>query len=304
MQQKVGIIGCGHVGSDVAFSLVTQGICTELVLVDQKSEKASSEAMELRDMLSATHSYTKVISGGYELLRDASVIVMAIGPTTLLEKDRMEELKETSAAVRSIVPKVMQTGFNGIFINITNPCDVITQIIAKESGLPKRQVFGTGTSLDTMRMRSALGEHFQVSPKSISGYVLAEHGESQFIAWSGVKVGTKPALELLSLEERAEFKEKVRARGWNILLGKGWTSFGIATAAARLIAIIHDDAREVLPISVYDESEGVYAGRPAVIGRDGVCQILPLEQLTTEEEKLYQASCAVIKQAFSTVYTK
>ncbi|MHC5280575.1 L-lactate dehydrogenase [Listeria kieliensis] len=304
MQQKVGIIGCGHVGSDVAFSLVTQGICSELVLVDQNTEKASSEAMELRDMLSATRSYTNVVSGGYELLHDAAVIVMAIGPTTLLEKDRMEELKETSEAVRSIIPKVMQTGFNGIFINITNPCDVITQIIAKESELPNRQVFGTGTSLDTMRMRSALGEHFQVSPKSISGYVLGEHGESQFIAWSGVEVGTKRALELLSAEEQVEFKETVRARGWNILMGKGWTSFGIATAAARLVAIVLDDAREVLPVSVYDENEEVYAGRPAVIGRNGVCQILPLEQLTIEEEKRYQESCAVIRQAFSNVYAK
>lgn len=223
MKRKVGIIGTGHVGSDVAFSLVTQGICDEIVLIDKIETKAESEALELRDMASMTNSYTMITSNDWSALGDADVIVMAVGPETLLREDRMEELVETSRSVAEIVPKIIASGFQGIFVNITNPCDVITMLIQKLSGFDHSRVFGTGTSLDTARMRRVVGEALHINPKSVEGYVLGEHGESQFVAWSTVKIGgvsikdykTTTSLDLPAL------KDAVRGGGWNILTGKG-----------------------------------------------------------------------------------
>ncbi|MBF2599697.1 L-lactate dehydrogenase [Listeria seeligeri] len=298
MKRKVGIIGTGHVGSDLAFSLVTQGICEKIILIDKKETKALSEALELRDMSSMTHSYTEIIPNDFSALSDADIIVMAIGPETLLREDRMEELIETSKAVTEIVPKILATGFDGVFINITNPCDVITTLIQKVSGFNHSRVFGTGTSLDTARMRRVVGETLHIHPKSIDGYVLGEHGESQFVAWSTVKIGgmaitdykTDKPLDLPAL------KDAVRGAGWNILTGKGWTSFGIATATAQIIDAVLSDAKQVFPLAVFSEKMRIYIGQPAVIGRKGITSILE-PSFTNEEQVSFESSANIIRNA-------
>lgn len=299
MKRKVGIIGAGHVGSDVAFSLVTQGICDEIILIDKVEAKAESEALELRDMSSMTHFYTAVTANDWEGLKEADVIIMAVGPETLLRQDRMEELVETSRSVAEIVPKILATGFEGIFVNITNPCDVITMLIQKITGFDHSRVFGTGTSLDTARMRRVVGEALHVNPKSVEGYVLGEHGESQFVAWSTVKIGgvhitdykTETTLDLAAL------KDTVRFGGWNILTGKGWTSFGIATATANIVGALLSDAKQVFPLAVFSEQTNTYIGQPAIIGANGVIDILE-PSLTKEEQANFSNSAAVIRKAF------
>ncbi|MBC1860364.1 L-lactate dehydrogenase [Listeria welshimeri] len=299
MKRKVGIIGAGHVGSDVAFSLVTQGICDEIILIDKVEAKAESEALELRDMSSMTHFYTAVTANDWEGLKEADVIIMAVGPETLLRQDRMEELVETSRSVAEIVPKILATGFEGIFVNITNPCDVITMLIQKITGFDHSRVFGTGTSLDTARMRRVVGETLHINPKSVEGYVLGEHGESQFVAWSTVKIGgvhitdynTETTLDLPAL------KDTVRFGGWNILTGKGWTSFGIATATANIVGALLSDAKQVFPLAVFSEQTNTYIGQPAIIGANGVIDILE-PTLTKEEQANFSNSAAVIRKAF------
>ncbi|MBC1467484.1 L-lactate dehydrogenase [Listeria welshimeri] len=299
MKRKVGIIGAGHVGSDVAFSLVTQGICDEIILIDKVEAKAESEALELRDMSSMTHFYTAVTANDWEGLKEADVIIMAVGPETLLRQDRMEELVETSRSVAEIVPKILATGFEGIFVNITNPCDVITMLIQKITGFDHSRVFGTGTSLDTARMRRVVGETLHINPKSVEGYVLGEHGESQFVAWSTVKIGgvhitdynTETTLDLPAL------KDTVRFGGWNILTGKGWTSFGIATATANIVGALLSDAKQVFPLAVFSEQTNTYIGQPAIIGANGVIDILE-PSLTKEEQANFSNSAAVIRKAF------
>lgn len=299
MKRKVGIIGAGHVGSDVAFSLVTQGICDEIILIDKVEAKAESEALELRDMSSMTHFYTAVTANDWEGLKEADVIIMAVGPETLLRQDRMEELVETSRSVAEIVPKILATGFEGIFVNITNPCDVITMLIQKITGFDHSRVFGTGTSLDTARMRRVVGEALHINPKSVEGYVLGEHGESQFVAWSTVKIGgvhitdykTETTLDLKAL------KDTVRFGGWNILTGKGWTSFGIATATANIVGALLSDAKQVFPLAVFSEQTNTYIGQPAIIGANGVIDILE-PSLTKEEQANFSNSAAVIRKAF------
>ncbi|MBC1654425.1 L-lactate dehydrogenase [Listeria welshimeri] len=299
MKRKVGIIGAGHVGSDVAFSLVTQGICDEIILIDKVEAKAESEALELRDMSSMTHFYTTVTANDWDGLKEADVIIMAVGPETLLRQDRMEELVETSRSVAEIVPKILATGFEGIFVNITNPCDVITMLIQKITGFDHSRVFGTGTSLDTARMRRVVGETLHINPKSVEGYVLGEHGESQFVAWSTVKIGgvhitdykTETTLDLPAL------KDTVRFGGWNILTGKGWTSFGIATATANIVGALLSDAKQVFPLAVFSEQTNTYIGQPAIIGANGVIDILE-PSLTKEEQANFSNSAAVIRKAF------
>jgi len=301
MVRKVGIVGAGHVGADVAFSLVTQGLCDVIVLLDENQPKAASQALELRDMASLVSSRVKVLANDYAELHDADVLVVAVGPKTLLREDRLEELAETRAAVRQVIPQVIASGFGGVILNITNPCDVITQIIQQTSGFPHSQVLGTGTSLDTARMKRVVGEFFGFDPKSVTGYVLGEHGESQFVAWSTVRLGGRPGAELAGERDVdwAQMDDRVRGGGWDILQGKGWTSFGIATATARLVDVILSDANSVYPVSAWDENLKVYIGQPAVIGKRGVVQTL-MPELTAYENIAYHASSRVILAAINT----
>lgn len=300
MVRKVGIVGAGHVGADVAFSLVTQGLCDVIVLLDENQPKAASQALELRDMASLVSSRVKVLANDYAELHDADVLVVAVGPKTLLREDRLEELAETRAAVRQVIPQVIASGFDGVILNITNPCDVITQIIQQTSGFPHSQVLGTGTSLDTARMKRVVGEFFGFDPKSVTGYVLGEHGESQFVAWSTVRLGGRPVAELAGDRDVdwAQMDDRVRGGGWDILQGKGWTSFGIATATARLVDVILSDANSVYPVSAWDENLKVYIGQPAVIGKSGVVQTL-MPELTAYENIAYHASSRVILAAIN-----
>ena len=300
MVRKVGIVGAGHVGADVAFSLVTQGLCDVIVLLDENQPKAASQALELRDMASLVSSRVKVLANDYAELHDADVLVVAVGPKTLLREDRLEELAETRAAVRQVIPQVIASGFGGVILNITNPCDVITQIIQQTSGFPHSQVLGTGTSLDTARMKRVVGEFFGFDPKSVTGYVLGEHGESQFVAWSTVRLGGRPVAELAGDRDVdwAQMDDRVRGGGWDILQGKGWTSLGIATATARLVDVILSDANSVYPVSAWDENLKVYIGQPAVIGKRGVVQTL-MPELTAYENIAYHASSRVILAAIN-----
>ncbi len=300
MTRKVGIIGAGHVGADTAFSLVTQGLCDILVIVDENENKATAQALELRDMASFTASRTTVIHNDYSALGDADVVVIAVGPKTMLREDRLEELAETRAAAREVIPKLMASGFDGVIINITNPCDVITQTIQQTSELPKNQVFGTGTSLDTARMKRVVGEYFNVDPKSVNGYVMGEHGESQFVAWSTVNIGGCPVRELAGENQPdwTALESSVRAGGWEILQGKGWTSFGIATATARLIDAVLSDAQSVYPVAAWDDERQVYIGQPAIIGRKGIVKVLKPE-LDAGEQAAFDASAKVIFNAFN-----
>jgi len=302
MHRIVGIIGAGHVGADTAFSLVTQGLCDQIILIDENEAKAHSQGLELRDMASLVSSRVHIAVNDYAALQRAQVIVMAVGPTSPLRENRMEELLETSSAVKQAVPRIMEGGFSGVFINITNPCDVITRLIQHISGLPIAQVFGTGTSLDTARLKRVVGEHFAIDPKSVDGYVMGEHGESQFVAWSTVRIGGVPIARFPTDKhlDLPAMKDQVRAGGWQILLGKGWTSFGIGTAAARLVDAVLSDGRTVFPVSAWDERHGVYIGQPAIVGAAGIVQSVAVP-LSEEEAQAYEASAKVIDRAFATI---
>lgn len=193
--RKVGIIGVGHVGAHVAFSLVTQGIVDELILVDINKQKAISERQDLLDAATYLPHRINVTAGEYEDLADCDIIVNSVGKINE-SRDRLAELQESVDAVNSYIERVMDAGFNGIIINITNPCDIIANHIQKITGLPQNQVFGTGTGLDSSRFRNVMAECTGIDHKSIVGYSLGEHGDSQMIPWSAVNLGGKPLSEL------------------------------------------------------------------------------------------------------------
>lgn len=303
--RKVGIIGVGHVGAHVAFSLVTQGIVDELVLVDINKQKAISERQDLLDATTYLPHRINVTVGEYEDLGECDIIVNCVGKIDA-SRDRLAELQQSVDMVNSYIKRVMDGGFNGIIINITNPCDIIAYHIQKVSGLPKNQVFGTGTGLDSSRFRNVMAECTGIDHKSIIGYSLGEHGDSQMIPWSVVNLGGKPLSELE--KERPETFGKLDKKdityrtikgGWFTYEGKKCTEFGIASTASRLIKGIYHDEKFVTTASTLLEGEygekDLFISIPVVIGKNGVEDKYELN-LTEEELREFKYSCAVVKE--------
>lgn len=302
MSRHVAIIGCGHVGADVAFSLVSRNLADHISLFDSNTAKAASEALELQDMIALVNSRVHIDANEQALLGAADIVIMAIGPKQTERVDRLHELKETSVAAAKWVPLLKESGFDGVVIDITNPCDVVTAHLARLLALPEGRVFGTGTLLDTARMRRVVGRTLNIDPRSVEGYVLGEHGDSQFVAWSAVRVGGQPLQQWPYQGDfpLVDMEQEVRRGGWNVLAGKGWTSFGIGTAAATLADAVFSDAQCVYPVSAPNEQWGIHIGQPAIIGANGVVQTLSLP-LTDQEQQRFAESAQVISNALASL---
>lgn len=299
---KIGIIGVGHVGADVAYTLCREKLASHLVLIDPLTEKTYAEKLEIEDSLVPWDYSVKIETQNYDSLKDAEIVVISVGSQSIDNENRNSELNDNVASIKESIPKVVQSGFSGIFIVISNPCDVITRLVQEVSGFPTHRVIGTGTLLDTSRMKRVVANYFSVAPQEVTGYVLGEHGESQFIPWSLVKVEERFILkeELLTSPEQEELKEKTRLGGWEVHSGKGWTSYGIASMCARLIQAIQLDEGRVYPVSVYDEQEKLYLGYPAKIGKMGIVKRLSLE-LTAEESEKYHQSANEVRKTYQLI---
>ena len=303
--RKVGVIGLGHVGAHVAYSLAVQGIADELVLVDMKEQKLASEVQDLRDAAAYLPHRVTVNPGDFADLGDCDAIVNSVGKIELLEThDRLTEMDFTIAAVRSYVDKIKASGFDGVLINITNPCDIVTRELAMGLGLPKGRVFGTGTGLDTSRLLSALNRQTGIDHKSITAYMLGEHGALQFAPWSCVSFRGMPLDELTKTDEKFRFdrdalqKESIGG-GWVTYAGKQCTEYGICTTAARMVHIVLHDEKAIMPASMELDGEygetGLFAGVPCLIGKNGVEQIIELP-LTDEEKAKFHDCCEGIRK--------
>ena len=303
--RKVGVIGLGHVGAHVAYSLAVQGIADELVLVDMKEQKLASEVQDLRDAAAYLPHRVTVNPGDFADLGDCDVIVNSVGKIELLEThDRLTEMDFTIAAVRGYVDKIKASGFDGVLINITNPCDIVTRELAMGLGLPKGRVFGTGTGLDTSRLLSALNRQTGIDHKSITAYMLGEHGALQFAPWSCVSFRGMPLDELAKTNEKFRFdrdalqKESIGG-GWVTYAGKQCTEYGICTTAARMVHIVLHDEKAIMPASMELDGEygetGLFAGVPCLIGKNGVEQIIELP-LTDEEKAKFHDCCEGVRK--------
>ena len=300
----LGVIGLGHVGAHVAYALAVQGIADELILVDQNEKKLSSEVQDLRDAAAYLPHRVTVRAGGFQELGVCDVIVNCVGRIELLRgsRDRLTEMDYTIPAVRGYAHKVRESGFDGVLINITNPCDIVTRELALELGLPRGRVFGTGTGLDTSRPLSALARQTGIDHKSITCYMLGEHGNQQFAPWSCVSFRGMPLDVWVERDERFRFdrmalqKESIGG-GWVTFSGKFCTEYGIATTAARMAHIVLHDEKAIMPASAelcgeYGET-GLFAGVPCVIGANGVEQVIELP-LTAEELATFHSCCESI----------
>ena len=304
--RKVGVVGIGHVGAHVAYTLALEGIADQLVLVDMNEQKVTSEVQDLRDAAAYLPHRVTVNAGDFSDLGDCDVIVNSVGKIDLLRKvhNRVTEMDFTIPAVRSYVDKIKASGFDGVVVNITNPCDIVTREIAMGLGLPRGRVFGTGTGLDTSRLLSALARQTGVDHKSITCYMMGEHGNDQFAPWSCVSFRGMPLDQWAKTDERFRFDREALQKesiggGWVTFAGKFCTEYGIAATAARMVHIVLHDEKAIMPASAelrgeYGET-GLFVGVPCVIGKNGVEQVVELP-LTEEEKAKFHACCEGVRK--------
>lgn len=294
--KKVSVIGLGNVGATVAHTLVERKLCDEIALFDKKDGLVNAEINDLRDGMVRRNGNIEIVAGEKSDLKESDIIIFAPGDITILQNnsDRLEEFKYTKTCVEEWAPIIKEVDFKGIIVSITNPCDVIAEYMQKLSGLPKERVIGTGTVIDTARMKNAVAKYVDLDPDSIDGYVVGEHGNSQFVAWSKVYIASKPINEILDEKTFDQIEEAARMKGFEIIKGKGYTSYGIANATTIIVETIFTDAKTILPVSSYSSIAGCYIGHPAVVGRDGIIRDFHLELNEKEQEK-WDYSVATIK---------
>ena len=301
MSRKVAIIGMGNVGAAVAHGLIAQGAFDDYVLIDTNEDKVRADALDFQDAAANLNHHANITVNDYEALVDSDVLISALGNIKLQDNpnaDRFAELPFTSKEVIYISEKIKSVGFRGVLIAITNPVDVVTSLFQHYTGLPKERVIGTGTLLDTARMKRAVGVRFGVDPRSVYGYNLGEHGNSQFTAWSQVRVKGQPIHTLTSEKVLEEIATEAMKGGHTVFYGKKYTSYGIASAAIRLALAVVSDAHEELPITNYYAPLDTYLSYPAIIGRNGVIEQVKLS-LTDEEEAKLAHSAQFIQDKFS-----
>ena len=301
MNNKVVLIGCGNVGMAYAYALVNQKVYVdELVLIDINKDKALGEAMDLNHCQAYSPSRIKITVGDYCDCGNAKIVVIAAGANSKPGESRMDLIYKNSKIFKTIVTDVMKSGFNGIFVVATNPLDIMTYLTLKYSGLPKNRVIGSGTTLDTARLRFILSEKTGVCPKNIEAYVIGEHGDSEFVPWSNVNIAYKKISDYFSDEELNEIEDDVRNSAYEIIERKGATAYGIGMCLVRITNAIIEDKNIILPVSSWDKENEICISTPAIVGRSGVKEkiFVPLNYI---ESKKIIKSIRVIKDAISKV---
>lgn len=302
--KKIAIVGTGFVGMSFAYALLCEGICDELVLLDINREKAIGEAMDLNHGLAFAKTNMKIYAGEYNDCHDADMIVICAGVSQKPGEDRISLLKRNQAVFESIISPILASGFQGIFLVATNPVDIMTRMVQHLSGFDSARVIGSGTTLDTARLRYLLGAYLSVDPKNVHAYVIGEHGDSEMVPWSQAMVGTKPIRDVIA--ERAAFSQddlqnialEVQRSAYRIIKAKGATYYGIGLSLVRIVKAVFGGENSILTVSaqldIPDTLCGVYAGVPCILGRDGIREVLHLKLEADEKEDFLQ-SCQKLK---------
>jgi L-lactate dehydrogenase len=298
---KVCIIGTGFVGMSYAYALLNQGTVEEIVLLDIDQKKAEGEAMDLNHGLAFAPRKMSIKSGTYEDCHDAGLVVITAGVNQKDGETRIDLLQRNSKIIRAVVRSVMNSGFQGIILVASNPVDILTYEAWKESGLPTSKVIGSGTSLDTARLRYEISQYIEIDVRNIHAYIMGEHGDSEFVCWSNANVGGKPFKDVVETMGRIKFEDledianKVKHAAYEIISRKKATYYGIGMALVRITAAIFNNENRILPISVYNDGvynceKDIYIGLPAVLNRDGVHHVVKLRLDMTEEGKLAKSA--------------
>ena len=295
---KIVIIGCGNVGMSYAYSLINQKCnVDELILIDKNMEKAKGEAMDLNHSIPYSPNVINIKAGDYSDCANADIVMLSAGANQEVGETRLDLIHKNDIIFKSIIELVMKSGFKGIFLVATNPVDAMSYITYKYSGLNPNKIIGTGTSLDTARLRYMLSRKFDINPKNVHAYVMGEHGDSEFVAWSTSLIGTISINNKLTKEEKLEISTQVRDSAYEIIKKKGNTSYGIGTCLVRITNAILNDENAIITVSSYDE-EGLYISIPCVISREGIREKLDIN-LSNEEEELLNKSKKIIKEVIN-----
>ena len=306
--RKVVLIGTGFVGMSYAYALLNQNICDELVLIDINQKRAQGEAKDLNHGLAFSGSNMKIYAGSYNDCKGADIVAICAGVAQKEGETRIELLNRNADVFRSIVSPVVESGFDGFFLIATNPVDVMAYITYRLSGFPPNRVLGTGTALDTARLRYLLGDYFMLDPRNVHAYVVGEHGDTEFVPWSQAMIATKPVLEYCEesgcnycAQEMERIAEEVKNAAYDIIAAKKATYYGIGMAMVRITRAILSDERSVLTVSSFlsgqYERRKLYIGVPAIVNRKGIDRILELS-LTKPELDKFKASCDTLSALY------
>ena len=311
-KRKVVIVGTGMVGMSYAYCLLNQSVCDELVLIDVNKVRAEGEAMDLNHGLAFANSNMTIYAGEYSDCTDADIVVICAGVAQKPGETRLDLLKRNTAVFRSIIDPVTSSGFNGIFLVATNPVDIMTRITCVLSGFNPRRVMGSGTALDTARLRYLLSGYLKADPRNVHAYVMGEHGDSEFVPWSQALLATKPIMDLCTergeegfCDKLGDMEEEVRTAAYKIIEAKKATYYGIGMALTRITKAILGDEHSVLTVSAMLRGEygqrDVFVGVPCIINQNGIQSVLPLSLTDAELEKLAK-SCDTLRESFEGIF--
>ena len=295
------IVGTGNVGASIAFAALNQRTAiNEIILTDIVAEDAEGEAMDLRDALAVAPSYVKISNGTYKDAKDCDVVVITAGIPQKPGESRMDLLDKNVKIFKDMIAEIMASGFDGIFLIVSNPMDVLTYFTLKFSGLPSEKVIGSGTLLDSARLKERTASYLNINPKSVHAYQVGEHGDTELTLWSLADAGGQKVEELLPEEDRNNISEFVKNEAYEIINRKGATYYGIATCVLQILNSILNDELRILPVSSYDSFSGTCFGWPSVVGREGVVRRLDLK-ISEKEGMELQKSINALNKAIKSV---
>lgn len=305
--RKAAIVGCGFVGSSSAFTLMESGLFSELVLIDVDKERAQGEALDISHGLPFAKP-TRIYAGDYSDIADASIIIVTAGAGQKPGETRLDLVRKNLNIFKSIIPQITEYNTEGILLIVANPVDILTYAAAKISGFPSNRVFGSGTVLDTARLKYLIGEHLEVDSRNVHACIIGEHGDSEIAAWSSANVAGVPLNDFCEMrgyydhdESMARLHERVKNSAYEIIEKKKATYYGIARSVRRICEAIVRDEKSILPVSGVQDGnsgiegiEGVALSLPAIVGKNGLEYRVQVS-LDENEEKALRESAATLK---------
>ena len=303
--RKIAVIGCGFVGSSCAFTLMQSNLFSEMVLIDVDKDRAEGEAMDMSHGL-PFETPMKIYAGEYEDIADCAIVIITAGANQKPDETRLDLVAKNVGIYKHIIPELVRVGCEGILLIVSNPVDILTYTALKLSGFPENRVIGSGTVLDTARLKYLLGEHLKIDNRGVHAFIIGEHGDSEFVPWSNAFVSTKSTDELcaehplrFSKDKLTELEQEVRGSAYKIIAAKQATCYGIGMALARITKAIFEDEHSILTVSSLLEGEynlgNVWLGTPCILGKEGIYGKLRLNLTDEETEKLKFSANVVAK---------
>lgn len=308
--RKAVMIGCGFVGSASVFSLMQSGLFSEIAMIDADHSKAEGEAMDIGHGIPFAQ-HMKIYAGDYDDVSNAAIVIITAGANQKANETRLDLIHKNVAIFKQIIPEIAKRNFQGILLVVSNPVDILTFVAQKLSGLPENRVIGSGTVLDTARLKYQLSEHLQVDSKSVHAFIIGEHGDSEMAVWSSANISGIPLNDFCEMRGHyqhdlatKEIAEKVKNSAYEIISRKNATYYGVAMTVRRICEVIMRDEKSILPVSTIMHGEhgidSVALSMPCIIGKDGIETKVPISLNEEESHQLVQ-SATVLKEMIAQI---